>query len=98
MDSFKEKMALGDQMEMTGESDFRRRFSFVGESSSRESSSRESGGKDMGAIGEGKGNNKTAWVTWIHTPATCKECGHYDKNKRRCGVKECPYPARRGKS
>ena len=37
----------------------------------------------MGAIGEGKGNNKTAWVTWIHTPATCKECGHYDKNKNR---------------
>lgn len=50
----------------------------------------------MGAIGEGEGNNKAAWVTWIHTPATCKECGHYDKNKRRCGVKECPYPARRG--
>lgn len=36
-------------------------------------------------------------IKWIHTPATCKECGHYDKNKRRCGVKECPYPARRGK-
>lgn len=51
----------------------------------------------MGAIGEGEGNNKAAWVTWIHTPATCKECKHYDKNKRRCGVKECPYPARRGR-
>ena len=35
-------------------------------------------------------------IKWIHTPATCKECKHYDKNKRRCGVKECPYPARRG--
>ncbi len=51
----------------------------------------------MGAIGEGEGNNKAAWVTWIHTPATCKECKHYDKNKRRCGAKECPYPARRGR-
>lgn len=36
-------------------------------------------------------------IKWIHTPATCKECKHYDKNKKRCGVKECPYPARRGK-
>ena len=35
-------------------------------------------------------------IKWIHTPATCKECKHYDKNKRRCGVKVCPYPARRG--
>lgn len=22
-------------------------------------------------------------IKWIHTPATCKECGHYDKNKNR---------------
>lgn len=34
-------------------------------------------------------------VKWIETPKTCKECKYYDRNRKRCGVKVCRYPARR---
>lgn len=35
-------------------------------------------------------------IVWIQTPKSCTECQYYDSTKKRCGVKECPYPARRG--
>ena len=35
-------------------------------------------------------------IKWICTPKSCAECDHYNQKQKRCGVKECPYPARRG--
>ena len=34
-------------------------------------------------------------IKWICTPKSCAECDHYNQKQKRCGVKECPYPARR---
>ena len=36
-------------------------------------------------------------IKWICTPKSCAECDHYNQKQKRCGVKECPYPARRGR-
>lgn len=34
-------------------------------------------------------------ITFMHTPTTCKECGHYDARAKGCRLRECRYPARR---
>lgn len=34
-------------------------------------------------------------ITFVHTPTTCKECGHYDAKAKKCKLKVCRYPARR---
>lgn len=40
--------------------------------------------------------HKSTDIKWICTPKSCAECDHYNQKQKRCGVKECPYPARRG--
>lgn len=40
--------------------------------------------------------HNSTYIKWICTPKSCAECDHYNQKQRRCGVKECPYPARRG--
>lgn len=40
---------------------------------------------------------KIMQITWIHTPTTCKECEYYDAHRKRCTLKVCRYPAKRGR-